>query len=128
MQLQRTDDTVDVVEEFEYLGSTVASDCGLDKEVSARIRKASSSFRSLSRVLWYQKKIKTETKMRMFKAAIIPTLMYGSEAWAPLAHQVKGLQCIVMWFLIIILGSSVRQQKRNTGSELRQTWKLLSRC
>ena len=35
VQLQRTDDTVDVVEEFEYLGSTVASDCGLDKEVSA---------------------------------------------------------------------------------------------
>ena len=28
VQLQRTDDTVDVVEEFEYLGSTIASDCG----------------------------------------------------------------------------------------------------
>ena len=114
VQLQRTDNTVDVVEEFEYLGSTVASDCGLDKEVSARIRKASSSFRSLSRVLWYQKKIKTETKMRMFKAAIIPTLMYGSEAWAPLAHQVKRLQSFVMRCLRIILGLSVRQQKRNT--------------
>ena len=34
VQLQRTDDTVDVVEEFECLRSTVASDCRLDKEVS----------------------------------------------------------------------------------------------
>ena len=52
--------------------------------------------------------------MRVFKAAIIPTLMYGSEAWAPLAHQVKRLQSFVMRCLRIILGLSVRQQKRNT--------------
>ena len=80
VQLQRTDEPVDVVEEFEYLGSTVASDYSLDKEISARIRKASNSFRGPSRVLWYQQKIKTGTEMRMFKAAIVPTLMYGSEA------------------------------------------------
>ena len=48
MQLQREDEPVDVVEEFEYLGSTVASDCELDK-ISAQIRKASNSFRSPSR-------------------------------------------------------------------------------
>ena len=80
VQLQRADEPVDVVEEFEYLGSTVASDYSLDKEISAWIRKASNCFKSPSRVLWYQQKIKTGTEMRMFKPAIVPTLMYGSEA------------------------------------------------
>ena len=82
-------ETVDVVEEFEYLGSIVMSDCELDREINVRIRKASSSFRNLCRILWYQQKIKISTKMRMFKAAILPTLLYGSETWAPLAKQVK---------------------------------------
>ena len=73
VQLQRTDEPVDVVEEFEYLGSTAASDCRLDKEISAR-----NSLRNLSRVFWYQKKIKTGTKMRMFKATITPALCMAS--------------------------------------------------
>ena len=65
---------VNVVEEFEYLGSTVMADFGLDREINARIRKASNSFRCLSRILWYQQRIKIGTKLRMFKAAILPTL------------------------------------------------------
>ena len=79
------------MEEFEYLGSIVMSDCELDREINVRIRKASSSFRSLCRILWYQQEIKMSTKMRMFKAAILPTLLCGSETWTPLAKQMKRL-------------------------------------
>ena len=89
VQLQSADEPVDVVEEFEYFGSIVMSDCELDREINVQIRRASSSFRSLYRILWYQQKIKMSTKMRMFKAAILPTLLCGSETWAPLAKQVK---------------------------------------
>ena len=96
IQLQLAAETVDVVEEFEYLGSIVMSDCELDREINVRIRKASSSFRNLCRILWYQQKIKMSTKMRMFKAAILPTLLCGSETWAPLAKRMKRLQCSVM--------------------------------
>ena len=44
---------VEVVSTFEYLGSTMSDDCSLTAEV--RISKA---FNSLSRVLWYQRKVK----------------------------------------------------------------------
>lgn len=64
-QRQWADDPFDVVEELKYLESTVASDCRLDKVTSAWIRKASKSFRSLSRVLWHQE-INTGTKMTQF--------------------------------------------------------------
>ena len=77
VQLQRTDEPVDVADEFKYLGSTITSDCGLGEEISARIRKASNSFRSLSKVL-VPKEDQDWTKMRMFKATIIPTFI---NAW-----------------------------------------------
>ena len=43
VQLQLADEPVDVVEEFEYLGNIVMSNCELDREISVRIRKPSSS-------------------------------------------------------------------------------------
>ena len=95
VHLQLVDEPVDIVEEFEYLGSIVTANCELDREVNARIRKASSNFRSLCRILWYQK-IKMGTKLRMFKAAILPTLLYASETWAPLSKHLKQLQSFVM--------------------------------
>ena len=49
--LQSADEPVDVIEEFEYLGSVVTSSCELDREISTRIRKASDGFRSLCRTL-----------------------------------------------------------------------------
>ena len=113
MTLQSADEAVDVIEEFEYLGSVVTSSCELDREISTRIRKASNSFRSLCRTLWYQKSIKLCIKLRMFKAAIIPILLYGSESWTPLSQHIKRLQGFVMRCLRIILGISVRQKQRN---------------
>ena len=114
VQLQRAGEPVGIVDEFEYLGSTVVTGCGLDTEISMRIRKASNSFRCLSRILWYQQKIKMRTKLRMFKAAVLPTLLYGSETWAPVAKQLKRLQSFVMRCLRVILGVSVREKQRNT--------------
>ena len=43
VQLQLADEPVDVVEEFEYLRNIVMSNCELDREISVRIRKPSSS-------------------------------------------------------------------------------------
>ena len=90
--LQSTDEPVGVVEEFQYLGSFVTSSYQLDKEISTRICKESNSFRSLCKILWHQKSIKQSIKLRMFKAAIIPTLFYSSEAWTPLSQHIKRLQ------------------------------------
>ena len=102
--LRPSDEPVSVVESFEYLGSTISADCSLDKEVSSRISKASRSFNSLCRILWYQKRIKTKTKMRLFKTVVLSTLLYGSETWAPIATHIKRLQGFIMRCVRVILG------------------------
>ena len=62
--------------------------------------------------------MKTSTKMRMFKAVVLPTLLYGSETWVPSAALLKRLQAFIMWCLRVILGVSRWDQKRNTELRL----------
>ena len=105
----------DPVSDFEDLRSIITSDCDMDKEIDSRISKASRCFGSLCRMLWYRRRI---IKVRMFKAVVLPTLLYGSESWTPLSEHVKRLQGFVMRCLQIILGRSVREKRRHT--ELRK--------
>ena len=105
---------IEVVDHFDYLGSRVTSTCDLDAEINCRVSKASASFRSLSPVLWYQRGIKVGTKLRMFKAAILPVLLYGSETWAPMSKHVERLQSFVMRCVRIILRVSLWEKQRNS--------------
>ena len=105
---------VEVVSHFQYLGSIVQDDCSSALEVDSRICKASKAFQSLSRILWYQRKIKSRTKLRILNAVILPTLLYGLESTVLHEHQIQRLQSFVMRCLRIILGVSVRDMKRNT--------------
>ena len=114
VSLKPEEQPVAVVEEFEYLGSTITKDCTLDREVTIRISKASRTFGSLYRVLWSRNNIKTSTKMRLFKSVVLATLLYGSETWVPSAPHLKRLQSFVIWCLRVILGVSRWDQKRNT--------------
>ena len=68
-----------VVDTFAYLGCLMEKNCSVDAEVNSCIEKASRAFSSLSRVLWYQKRIHTSTKLCLLKAVILPVLMYGLE-------------------------------------------------
>ena len=112
--LRPDSDPVKVVSNFEYLGSTMSDDCSLNAEVEARISKASRAFSSLSRILWYQRKIKQQTKIHLFNSVIVPVLTYGLESVAlSMPHQ-NRLQSFVMRCLRIILGISLREEKRST--------------
>ena len=68
-----------VVDTLAYLGCLVEKNCRVDTKVNSRIEKASRAFNSLSRVLRYQNRICTSTKLRLLKAVILPVLMYRLE-------------------------------------------------
>ena len=112
--LGKEHEPVEVVEDFEYLGSTISQDCSLDLEIDRRISKASQVFRSLYGVVWCRKRLKVETKLRLFKAVVLATLLYGSETWVPLTPHLKRLQAFLMGCLRVILGVSRWDKLRNT--------------
>ena len=108
------DALVEVVSHFQYLGSIVQDDCGSELEVDSRICKASKAFQSLSRILWYQQKIKPCTKLRILNAVILPTLLNGLESTVLHEQQIQRLQSFVMCSLRIIIGVSLKYMKCNT--------------
>ena len=114
LQLVPGCEPIEVVSHFQYLGSTVQSDCGIDTEVNSRICKASSTFQSLSRILWHQRKIQTSTKIRILNSVVLPTLLYGLECAVLLGPHVRRLESFVIQCLRIMLGISIREKKRHT--------------
>ena len=110
----RNDINIEQVTQFKYLGSILNSDNTVNTEVESGINKASQVFRSLSRLVWYQRKIKVSTKLKLFKAVIIPTLLYGSETWNVLQCHIQRLQVFTNRCLRIITGTSLWDKLRNT--------------
>ena len=94
------EDTVDIsvegslaqqVSNFTYLGVVISSDGSMDRELSARIWKASSTFNQLSNI-WRNRNIQTNTKIRLYKAAVLTILLYGSEVWNTTKKQHHQLE------------------------------------
>nr|VZI21262.1 unnamed protein product [Spirometra erinaceieuropaei] len=80
-----------VVENFPYLGSTLSRNTKIDDEVANRISKASQAFGRLQSTVWNRHGLHLSTKLKMYKAVILPTLLYGAETWAVYTRQARRL-------------------------------------
>ena len=75
------DHTLNIVEKFTYLGSTIASNLSLDPELTSRIGKATTSMARLTKRVWENNMLTINTKMQVYQAVVLSTLLYDSEAW-----------------------------------------------
>nr|VZI19188.1 unnamed protein product [Spirometra erinaceieuropaei] len=80
-----------VVENFPYLGSTLSRTSKIDDEVAKRISKASQAFGRLQSAVWNRHGLQLNTKLKMYKAVILPTLLYGAETWTVYTRQAGRL-------------------------------------
>nr|VZI23255.1 unnamed protein product [Spirometra erinaceieuropaei] len=81
-----------VVENFPYLGSTLSRNTKIDDEVANRISKASQAFGRLQSTVWNRYGLQLSTKLKMYKAVILPTLLYGAETWTVCLRRVLRLK------------------------------------
>ena len=75
----------------------------LDAELGKRIGKAATTMTKLSSRVWENKKLTTQTKTTVYRACVLSTLLYGSEAWTTYAGQEKRLHTFHMRCLRRIL-------------------------
>ena len=73
--------TLEAVSTFTYLGSTITDNLSLDTELSSRIGKAASTFGKLTERVWDNGKLSVHTRVQVYRACFVSTLLYGSEAW-----------------------------------------------
>ena len=106
------------VNKFCYLGSTVTSSLSLDEEIGARIGKAATNFGKLMKRAWNNKMLTIKTKMHIYNACILSSLLYGSETWTTYSKQEKRLNTFHLRCLRKILG--IKWQDKITNVEVLQ--------
>ncbi|VDL90286.1 unnamed protein product [Schistocephalus solidus] len=79
------------VEIFAYLGSMLSCNTRIDDEVAQRISKASQAFGRLQTSVWNNHDIHLNTKLKMYKAVVLTTLLYGAETWRVNSNQARKL-------------------------------------
>nr|VZI17388.1 unnamed protein product [Spirometra erinaceieuropaei] len=90
-QINVNETQMQVVENFPYLGSTLSRNTEIDDEVANRISKASQHFGCLQSTVWNRHSLQVNTKLKMYKAVILPTLLYGAETWTVYTRQARRL-------------------------------------
>ena len=79
------------VDTFKYLGSCINSAANLDDEVLCRISRASQAFGRLHTGVWHERGISIKTKLRVYRAVVLLSLLYGCKTWTCYRWHIKKL-------------------------------------
>ena len=85
------DQRLQVVDKFTYLGSTLSRVVHIDDKVNARIAKASAAFGRLRGSIWDRSGIRRDTKLKVYRSVVLPTLLYACETWTVYQRHAKRL-------------------------------------
>ena len=105
-----------VVDKFTYLGSTLSRVVHIDDEVNARIAKASAAFGRLFGSVWERSGIRLDTKLKVYKAVVLPTLLYACETWAVYQRNARRLNHFQISYLKKLL--KIKWQDRIPDTEV----------
>ena len=106
-----------VVDKFIYLGSTLSRVVHIDDEVSARIAKGSAAFGRLRGSIWDRSVIRLDTKLKVYRSVVLPTLLYACETWIIYQRHAKRLNHFHTSCLRKLLKIVARQDSRHRSPE-----------
>ena len=89
---------------FTYLGSSISNDATVGKDLDNCLSKASSAFGRLSKRVCQSHLLLLFTKIQVYRAVIIPSLLYGAETWVLYWKQIRLLEQFHQCCLHSILG------------------------
>ena len=101
------------VRNFNYLGSKVNTNGTVDDEIVHRIAKASGTFGKLRHRLWKVRGITLKTKIKVYKATVLATLLYGSESWTLYRRHINQLNVFHKGCLRDICGITLSDRMTN---------------
>ena len=104
------DGTIEVVDNFPYLGSILHRDGTPTVDVRSCIAKASRVFGELLHPIFNNSSLSLQTKQLVYTGVVIPTLLYGSETWAVKATDLRRLNIFHHQCVRATVGVSRRQQ------------------
>ena len=94
----------------------ISNDGSLDKEIASRISKASQALGRLRSRLLNHHNVTLDTKLKVYRAVVLSSLLYGCETWTVYRQHLKQLERFHQRALRSILG--IRWQDRVTNTEV----------
>ena len=86
------------------VGSIISYTLSLDVELDKRIGKAATTFSRLTKRVWLIKKLTACTRVQVYRACVLSTLLYYSESWTLRAWQGRKMNIFHMRCLQHIFG------------------------
>jgi hypothetical protein len=111
------------VSQFKYLGSVLVADGKLDVELNIRKGRAYGRFSQFEK-LWGSKHLSVSTKVKCYRAYVLPILLFGSETWALTQEQSLMLERVHTSCLRSILG--VKLSDRHSNAHVRSVCGIAS--
>ena len=96
----------------------------IDDEVTARTAKASVAFGRLRTNVWERNGIRLDTKLKVYKAVVLPTLLYACETWTVYQRHAKKHTHFHLSCLRKLL--KIRWQDKIPDTEVLKKAKMLS--
>lgn len=84
---------LDEVPSFVYLGASISVNGNASGEVARRVALGKKSFWEFN-VIWRDRGLHLESKFRLYRAAILPTLLYAAETLALTKTQIKAFDVL----------------------------------
>ena len=91
------------VNSFKYLGRELSRDGGMNVEIDQRVSKENTLAGAL-RLLWQNRSMSRQTKVKIYESIVVPSMIYGSETWNMSAGDQARLEVVEMKYLRSICG------------------------
>ena len=101
------------VEKMKYLGVMLSASGRCDDEIEQRIGAATNVIGAMRKQVQDRREPKKSTKLRLYNAMVMPTLLYGCEMWTMQQQHVSSLQALEMRYLRRVQGVTRLNRVRN---------------
>ncbi|BHF58877.1 hypothetical protein SprV_0100183200 [Sparganum proliferum] len=113
-----------VVDKFTCQGGTLSRNTKVDEEVARRISNASQASGHLQNTEWNRHGLNLNTMLKVYKAVILPTLLYRVQTWTVYKKQARRLNCVHLCCLRGIL--KLRWQNRIPDTDVLKRMGIIS--
>ena len=116
---------VRLVSMYKHLGMLYAQNLSLAHDIQARIGRASTQFRQISRTILLNRHVPTTTRLQLLDSLVLPMIFYGSGSWALLPASVfQKLHHFIVSLQRRIVGQGFWSDDRQTDRWFMADWKL----
>jgi len=106
------DQKIEVVQQFEYLGSLINTKGDSTAEIKRRLAIARKTMMNMSDI-WKSKGLSKDLKLRFLRATIFSIAAYGSESWAMTKNDRKRVDAFELWCYRRLLKVSWKDKRTN---------------